>query len=288
MKIGLVIERFDPRRGGAEGWTLQYAQRLLRRGHEVHVVTQQIGGAAERLPIVPHCLGAIPSHLGRAVAAEAMLRRLDLDVIHDIGMGWHSHVLQSEDGSRIAQWEHRLKLLPRWLRPWKRRMIDFLPRYRDFRTLMARQFGDPDRIVIAVSKMCAGHYEQYHGVGPERIRLVYHGVDAERFSPQRAAGCRGPLRRRFGVGDEELVFVFVGHDWRRKGLATAIRAVQRLAAAGAGATAGGRRKAAPADLRRQRVLPPDRALRRGGRRSGAAITSRPTPSSCRPSTTRAP
>ncbi len=46
MKIGLVIERFDPRRGGAEGWTLQYAQRLLRRGHEVHVVTQQIGGAA--------------------------------------------------------------------------------------------------------------------------------------------------------------------------------------------------------------------------------------------------
>ena len=39
--------------------------------------------------------------------------RLDLDMIHDIGMGWHSHVLQSEDGSRLAQWEQRLKLLPR-------------------------------------------------------------------------------------------------------------------------------------------------------------------------------
>ena len=164
-----------------------------------------------------------------------MLRRLDLDVIHDIGMGWHSHVLQSEDGSRIAQWEYRLKLLPRWLRPWKRRMIDALPRYRDFRTLMARQFGDPDRLVIAVSKMCAGHYQQYHGVSPERIRLVYHGVDVERFSPARAASCRGPLRRQFGIGEEELVFVFVGHDWRRKGLATAIRAVQRLADAGAAA-----------------------------------------------------
>ena len=64
MRIGLVIERFDPRRGGAEGWTLQYAQRLLSRGCEVHVITQQIGGAAERLPIVPHCLGRIPSRLG--------------------------------------------------------------------------------------------------------------------------------------------------------------------------------------------------------------------------------
>ena len=64
-------------------------------------------------------------------------------MIHDIGMGWHSHVLQSEDGSRLAQWEQKLLLLPSWQRPWKRAMLRVLPRYRDFRRLMARQFGDP-------------------------------------------------------------------------------------------------------------------------------------------------
>ena len=34
--------------------------------------------------------------------------------------------------------------------------VRVLPRYRGFRRLMARQFGDPQRTVIAVSQMCAG------------------------------------------------------------------------------------------------------------------------------------
>ena len=55
MKIGLVIDCFDPRRGGAQEWTRQYAQRLLARGHEVHVVTQSVGrrgaAAADRRPL---------------------------------------------------------------------------------------------------------------------------------------------------------------------------------------------------------------------------------------------
>ena len=39
-------------------------------------------------------------------------------------------------------------------------MLRVLPRYRDFRRLMARQFGDPQRIVIAVSQMCARDYQR--------------------------------------------------------------------------------------------------------------------------------
>ena len=155
MKIGLVIDAFNPRLGGAQGWTCQYAARLLARGHEVHVVTQVVCGGGERLPVVAHCLGRIDSQIGRAVAAEQKLRTLDLDLIHDIGMGWHCHVMQSEDGSRLAMWEHRLKLLPPWLRPLKRQMIGTLPRYHAFRRLMARQYGDPERIIVAISKMCA-------------------------------------------------------------------------------------------------------------------------------------
>ena len=35
MRIGLVIQHFDPHRGGAEHWTYQFALRLLAGGHEV-------------------------------------------------------------------------------------------------------------------------------------------------------------------------------------------------------------------------------------------------------------
>ena len=233
MRIALVIDHLDPRRGGAEQWTYQHAERLLARGHEVHVVAQRVNGPAARLEIVPHPLGPIHSVLQRAAAAEAVLRRLNVDMVHDIGLGWHSHVLQSEDGSRLAQWEQKLLLLPAWQRPWKRAMLRLLPRYRDFRRLMARQFGDPQRLVIAVSQMCARDYQRYHDVPAERIRLVYHGTDNQRFSPAHRNRWREQIRDRLGVCEDEVMLLFVGHDYQRKGLATALRAANRLAAEGA-------------------------------------------------------
>ena len=138
-------------------------------------------------------------------------------MVHDIGLGWHSHVLQSEDGSRLAQWEQKLLLLPSWQRPWKRAMLRVLPRYRDFRRLMARQFGDPQRIVIAVSQMCARDYQRYHDVPAERIRLVYHGTDNERFSPAHRDRWREEIRDRLGVCEDEVMLLFVGHDLPAEG-----------------------------------------------------------------------
>jgi len=233
MRIALVIDHLDPRRGGAEQWTYQHACGLLARGHEVHVVAQGVNGPAAALDVVPHALGPIRNVLHKASAAEAVLRRLNVDMVHDIGLGWHNHVLQSEDGSRLAQWEQKLLLLPPWQRPWKRAMLRLLPRYRDFRRLMSRQYGDPRRIVIAVSKMCARDYQRYHDVSDEQIRLVYHGADNERFSPAHRARWREEVRERLHVCDDEVLLLFVGHDYQRKGLSTAVRAARRLAAEGA-------------------------------------------------------
>lgn len=232
MDIGLVIDYFDPHRGGAEHWTFQFAQCLTANGHTVHVITQAAGSATATLNLHIHPLGRIPSRLGRAEAAESLLRSLQLDLVHDMGMGWYCDVLQSEDGSRLAQWERKLRLLPRYARPLKRLFIRWLPRYREFRQLMARQFGDPWRIIVAVSRMCAADYHRYHQVSAHRIRLVYHGTDIHRFSPEHRLQWREPIRSALGIDSHEVAFLFVGHDYLRKGLATAIRAVGRLVAEG--------------------------------------------------------
>ena len=232
MRIGLAIENFDPRRGGAEQWTYQHAARLAARGHEIHVVSQTIAEPALQLPITGHPFGSVGSLLGRAAAAQRVLKSLALDVIHDIGLGWYGHIVQSEDGSRLAQWERNLALLPAALRPCKRLLMQVLPRYRAYRTLMRRQYGDPRRLVVAISKMCARDYIERHGVSPERVRLIYHGADATHYSPDNCVPLRQPTRRQLGLRDDELTLLFVGHDFRRKGLATAIRAVEQLAIEG--------------------------------------------------------
>ena len=232
VKIGLAIDRFDPRRGGAEQVVYQHAQGLLARGHEVHVVAEVISSAGAQLPIVPHPIGIHRSRTGRAEAVGRAFRSIDLDLTHDYGVGWHGDVLQSEDGSRIAQWRQKLKTLPLWARPLKRGMIEVMPRYREFRKLMARQFGDPKRVVLAVSKMCAADYQRYNRVPSRQIRLVYHGTDNRRFSPEHRQRYRQPVRSQWKVQEDEVLFLFVGHDFYRKGLATAIRALGHMIAEG--------------------------------------------------------
>jgi UDP-glucose:(heptosyl)LPS alpha-1,3-glucosyltransferase len=232
MKIALAIEKFDPRRGGAEQWTRQLAERLVELGHEVHVAAKSFSPDTKDLPITAHELGRVRSRLDFAAAAETVLRRIDPDVIHDMGGGWHCDVLQPHDGSRLAQWERKLASLPRWARGFKRGMIRVLPRYRHFRELMDKQFCDPRRIYIALSRMCSADFQKLHGVPPEQIRLVYNGVDSLRFSPENRAKHRHAIRRELAVASHEMLALFVGGDFRRKGLATAVRAIGRLARAG--------------------------------------------------------
>ena len=189
-----------------------------------------------------------------------------------MGAGWSGDVIQSHDGSRLAQWEQKLLLLPPWLRPLKRRLIGWLPRYREFRALMARQYGDPRRLVIAVSKRVAGDYQRYHGVRPSQIRVVYHGVDTERFSPERCAVHRASTRRALGFSEEETVLLLAAHNFALKGLATMIRALGRLRGEGSPLAGGGRRR------RPARTLhPAGPALRRRPRRPVRGPVDDPLP-----------
>ena len=229
MRIGLVVEQFDPLRGGKEQWSAQFASKLLDRGHEVHVVASRFGDQVCTMPIVPHRLEGARSQVEFALAAERKLRSLALDVIHDTGAGWYCDVLQPHGGSRRALVEHNLLALPRWLRPLKRAVDRWLPRYRRFEAVMARQFVNDGRILLALSRQTKAELEQIHGVPPEQIRLGYNGVDPDRFSPAHRADYRRAVRRWIGVDEETLLLLIVAHNFTLKGVPTLLRATARLA-----------------------------------------------------------
>ena len=71
MKIGLVLERFDPVRGGLEHWTWQFARFLVEFGQEVHVVAFEFHPETAKDGVIPHRLEMPKSRLDRA----AMVRR---------------------------------------------------------------------------------------------------------------------------------------------------------------------------------------------------------------------
>jgi len=228
MRIGLMIENFNPRAGGAEQWTWQFAKSLVRRGHEVHVVAQAFAPMTADIPIVAHPLGRIRSRLDLASAAGQKLHGLSLDVIHDMGAGWYCDVFQPHGGSRRAAIEQNLHLVPPWARALKRAAQPWLPRYREFEALQARQYVDDGRLIVALSRRVADHFRRLHQVPAQRIRLVYNGVDVRRFTPEHRRQHRGVVRARLGIGPQRVMFLIVAHNFRLKGVPALLDATQRL------------------------------------------------------------
>ncbi len=232
MRIALVVERFDPRRGGLEQWSARFVAEVARRGHEVHVVAERFAAEAAQMPLVQHELGPTGSRLGFAAAAEQAVARLAVDVVHDTGAGWRCNVFQPHCGSRAAAIEHNLLLLPAWLRPWKRRLQPGLRRYRDYAELMRRQYVLDGRRFLALSHRVAAHFRQYHGVPDDAIRVVYNGGDCERYRPEHRQVYREPVRRWLGVADHEVLLLIVAHNFQLKGVPALLRATGRLAQRG--------------------------------------------------------
>ncbi len=228
MNIGLIIESLLPERGGAEHWTWQFAQWLVRARHEVHVVAGRFAPEVERTGVITHRIENVKSRIEFAQDAERCLDALDLDVTHDMGCGWQCDVFQPHGGSRRAAFEQNLLLLPAWLRPFKRSTTRWLPRYREFRQLTMGQYMAEDRLFIALSRMVARDFERYHGVRREQLRLVYNGVDVERFSPSHRSRYRRIVRDELGLADDETLLLIVAHNFRLKGVPTLLSAVGRL------------------------------------------------------------
>jgi UDP-glucose:(heptosyl)LPS alpha-1,3-glucosyltransferase len=195
----------------------------------VHVVSRRLGEAALRLPVSLHRVVSERSPLAFAEAAHLALAALELDIVHDMGTGWSCDVFQPHGGTWAAVNDRKLLFLPRGLR-WLKHGIDWLlPRQRGFRKLMARQYADRGQAIVALSRSGAADFARFHGVAPQRVRIIYNGVDTERFSPERSAACRAAARQRLGAGPETVLALLVAQNFRLKGVATLLRAMARLA-----------------------------------------------------------
>ena len=227
MRIGLVIDRFDPFRGGAESWTYQYARFLIEQGEQVHVVSQTFTPEGLLLPIVPHALGRILSPLHRAAAAEEKLRSLHLDVIHDMGSGCYGDFLQPHAGTWPAMRKTKRLFKPLWWKCFDRLAGHFLPRNRTHQTLLRRQCRQNGFTLLAPSEKVAQEFLQCR-FPAENIRVIYHGVDAAAFRAEDNDLLRKEIRRRLPLSEESLLLLAVGHHFELKGVPTLLKAMQRL------------------------------------------------------------
>lgn len=214
MKVALVLEMFDPARGGLERWTADFADALCRRGIEVAVVATGWGKGVTEGPwecVQVHGSGAdVLSRAARGVGA---------DVVHDMGFGSDADLFHPHGGCTLAAREHNLLRIPKW------RRAAFLRerRYRLAETAEAARLRT-GKCIVCVSKMVKGHFAAHYGLAGERFVVIPNGPDVERWNPGARLARRDEARWRFGV-EGRFVAVMVAQNPRLKNAEGAIAAL---------------------------------------------------------------
>jgi len=221
LRIGLVIDRLDPSKGGAEAYLLGLARFLTERGHSVHFLAQHFGSGVEsgrkqtvKLPPLPRAFRDIAFDR----EAARLSTRLGLAVTLGVRHTPFTQVFQPHGGvySRAAAAQSRSAGKNQRLHGVGR---VFNPKHHALRYLEGRQRRRRGVTYVALSRRVQAAMECAYGLNEaEKPILIYNGVNLERFHPDPAGNDRSRVREAFRIAEEDFLVLFIAHNFRLKGL----------------------------------------------------------------------
>jgi len=231
LHIAILIKRFIAT-GGAERYAVEVARRLLKRGHAIDLYTRQLeAGLVQGMHIVQ-----IPDRLrfssvlnSWSFAAETAKRLpsrgYDVILSHERG--------HCQDLATIHTFSYKLGVEDySFLK--KLNSIYLSPRSWLHLRLERQQMNSP--WLVPVSGIIKTGILKYYGRSTN-IRIATPGVDIDWFHPAWIQQNREPVRQAEGIRPDEFVVLFIGSEFRRKGLDMLINAIgpgMRLLVVGAG------------------------------------------------------
>jgi len=232
MRLALNFPSVDPTRGGAETYIVDLCRSLVRRGHQVDLYASSW---AE---------GALPSEVRRVkIEAEGSTRLRRMVAFaensaralkgsnYDCTVGFintyeHDVIIPQGGVHRGSLWANSM----RFRNPLVRRLYVLgkviNPKYWAYRAIERKQYA-PGRgaRVIAVSHMVRGHIEKFERVPRSLIHVVPNAIDPDRVRVEQPGAVRCAFRGRLGLAADDLVGLFVGHNYALKGLEPLIRSL---------------------------------------------------------------
>ncbi|MEV6303562.1 glycogen synthase [Actinoplanes sp. NPDC051861] len=225
LRVDLLTREYPPEVYGGAGVHLEYLTRDLRNLAEVRV----------------HCFGAERDEPGvtaypepaELAGANAALRTMGVNLAMASGCAGsgvvHSHTWYANFAGHTAKLLHGVphvvtthSLEP--LRPWKAEQLGGGYALSSFCERTAIE--NADAIVAVSGGMRRDVLKAYPSVDPDRIHVVYNGIDTELYTPDHETA----VVDRLGIDRNRPSVVFVGRITRQKGLPYLMRACHDLPA----------------------------------------------------------
>ena len=231
MRVTVIAPEIS-HNGGQQRAALYLTRHLLQKGHDVVAVTRAVDDGLRAFPTLTIHRVPVPErpmlagYLGFLVLASGIARRLSpSDVV--VSMENTSLVPADLAYSQYCHSAYRRRRVLTLQSP-ARNLYCFAF---DALNSAAEQFiyRRQSRAVIAVSRRHRDELVREAHVPPERVHVVYNGVDTSEFAPPASEAERAALRAKLGLPAAASLLLFAG-DLRspRKGLDTVLGAMSAL------------------------------------------------------------
>jgi UDP-glucose:(heptosyl)LPS alpha-1,3-glucosyltransferase len=217
VKIALAHKRLDLK-GGTERDLFHTAEGLRELGHEVHLFCSEFDIAApsgvisHRVPTL--ALGRSAQLWSSALATQKRIKDRRYDAVVSFGRFFAADVVRCGGGTHRGFLRRMGNEGGALRRLWQTMSVY----HRSVLAIEKRQFESARmKKIIAVSAGVKRDILANYAVAPDKITVLYNGVDSRRFHPQRHQ-YRQPVRERWKIPLEAPVVLFVGSGFRRKGL----------------------------------------------------------------------
>lgn len=227
MKVLLLTNEYPPYTYGGAGVHVEYLSRELAKLMPVEVrCFGDQNFTADNLTVRGfdldtnnwQCPKPLRSTLGAVErCTQFNIAGIDAQIVHC--HTWYSHW-----GGILARHNYSLPLVitvhsleP--LRPWKREQLG--GGY-DFTVWLEKTALEMADAVIAVSHETKSDIERLFHVQPERVHVIYNGINLDEYKPTAA----DDVSRKFGVDCNKPFLLFVGRITRQKGIIHLVRAIE--------------------------------------------------------------
>ena len=225
LRIALVANHIHFR-GGMERYCAELVNALCDR-HDLHLFSCEVDDVP-RDKVTVHPVRTIKKPFAALFAqfywqTSRMIRMQDYDIVHTIGGITAQQNIVTAQYCQYA-WGDAIRREPG--------AKEGITAYHQFMWRMTgyfekRAFTSPQTLGISAnSHRTQADLIKFYGANSEKIQVIYNGIDASRFTPTNSR-FRREIRQRYQIPETSVVVLFVG-EYRRKGLATVIRALGEL------------------------------------------------------------